>query len=257
MRDVNINDIKNSFDGIAEVWKNLYEAHSPNAYILSKRYALIGKMLSEVSGSFVIDVGCGSGVYKKYFINSGWQYIGVDVSMNMIMHAKTQPPGAGNIDFIVAEMSQLPFRKESSDLMLCLGSLEYTEDLDKTIGEISRVMCGRSTLLLSMQNQKSVFRFWDRYVYEFLTGVRNRIRKRSSTKMLERQYSYQTMRRILGEHGIYIKEIRYFNFNLFINPLTRYFKRPTYFVTSKLDFLSKLKIGILAADFIVLAKKNR
>jgi SAM-dependent methyltransferase len=85
--------------------------------------------------NIILDLGCGKNIYKKHITN----IIGIDKYPEYTAFGKV------NAD-IIADIGDLPFKNETVDAILVLGSLgEQPEDtamkvLDKQIKEIKRVL---------------------------------------------------------------------------------------------------------------------
>ena len=89
----------------------------------------------------VLDVGCSSGIYKDIFQKC---YIGIDLS-NIEF-----PINNDRNQFIVGSGYHLPFKEESFEFVLCNGVLEHTENPERVIIEISRVLKEGKTAIISV-----------------------------------------------------------------------------------------------------------
>ncbi|KKS26427.1 MAG: Methyltransferase type 11 [Parcubacteria group bacterium GW2011_GWC2_42_6] len=99
---------------------------------ITRRY--LNKFITEHANSdgLVLDLGCGSGKYAKYFK----QRIGFDMK-----------PGQG-VD-VVGDAHQLPFEDEKFDTILCAEVLEHLREPAKAIVEMRRVLKKGGLLILS------------------------------------------------------------------------------------------------------------
>jgi len=70
----------------------------------------------------IIDLGCGSGRDVQYFLDYGFDAVGVDGSENMITEAKKRVPDG---DFRIMHLQSLNFPKESFDAGWALDSISY------------------------------------------------------------------------------------------------------------------------------------
>lgn len=75
----------------------------------------------------ILDFGCGSGRLGKYFIDEGYDYYGVDRSLNMINKFKTilNFENVYNIN-----SNKLPFADNSFDIVFCYSVMQYLDTLD-------------------------------------------------------------------------------------------------------------------------------
>ena len=70
----------------------------------------------------IIDLGCGSGRDVQYFMDYGFDAVGVDGSENMITEAKKRVPDG---DFKVMHLQSLNFPEQSFDAGWALDSISY------------------------------------------------------------------------------------------------------------------------------------
>lgn len=130
------------FDQIADSYDRWYGT------AIGKRYdklekQVIGRMLAGVvaKGSRILDVGCGTGHWSRYFSDQGFDVTGVDLSAQMIKAARQK--NIANSHFEVADGRNLPFKDRSFDAAAAITVLEFTADPKKIISEMVR--CVKST----------------------------------------------------------------------------------------------------------------
>jgi ubiquinone/menaquinone biosynthesis C-methylase UbiE len=100
------------------------------------------KLLGNVKGKDVLEIGCGGGqnaiVLKKW----GARSVGLDISDEQIRFARklAQKEGA-KVPFYVGNMEDLTiFHNDSFDVVLSSFAIGYADDLEKTFNEVSRVL---------------------------------------------------------------------------------------------------------------------
>lgn len=94
-----------------------------------------------VSGSKILDVGCGGGYLCEEFAKMGFQVTGIDPSRRTIQGAKAHSVQTHLfIDYWEGRAESLPFDDSSFDYVSCCDVLEHVDDLGKTISEISRAL---------------------------------------------------------------------------------------------------------------------
>lgn len=103
-------------------------------------------LLSELSlhGCIVLDVGCGDGEGLG-LIESPCLRIGLDRSRRFAVRTRR----IKRVSTVAADMAAIPCRSTSIDVVLCIGLLEYSEDLPTTIAELVRVTRPGGYLLLT------------------------------------------------------------------------------------------------------------
>jgi ubiquinone/menaquinone biosynthesis C-methylase UbiE len=122
-------------------------------------YQLIIKMLEPViqdfNGKKLLEVGCGLGGFCIHFAKRRAKVIGVDVSSNAIHEAKNLAKKAGvqnQVDFIIADAQSLPFKDQTSEIVVCSETLEHVPNYEKAFCEIDRVAKRCGYLCLTVPN---------------------------------------------------------------------------------------------------------
>ena len=97
------------------------------------------------TGSFVLDVGSGRGLFAKQLAESGFKVIGIDFEKNIVdkTNAEIKNWGLeGKLKFMEANVLDIPFADESFDGICDFGLLEnlYSEDWEQYASEITRVL---------------------------------------------------------------------------------------------------------------------
>ncbi len=80
----------------------------------------------------VIDIGCGGGRNLHYFLKNGFEVYGIDRSEQAIDTVKALckqlAPQHPTANFMVADIENLPFEKESFDLAICSAVLHFADN---------------------------------------------------------------------------------------------------------------------------------
>lgn len=109
---------------------------------VDSEYLLFKSLLGDLDGP-VLDLGCGTGIFSRRLAaeHPGAQVLAIDVSRPMIEEALAQAREAGApVDFIRAQMPELPFHDAALKGVLMAGSLQLVEALDALMAELFRVL---------------------------------------------------------------------------------------------------------------------
>ena len=108
--------------------------------------------LGRISNGPVLDAGCGSAKYLALIQQLGHEYVGVDISGNMLERGVKKATDAGIKDaaaFYTADMRQIPLKSDSVSGILCARALSHTEDVDDVFREFKRVLRSGGLVLIS------------------------------------------------------------------------------------------------------------
>lgn len=115
--------------------------------MLEERY--LARLLPEIKGRHILDVGCGTGRWLDRFVHMGGaaSLRGLDSSQEMLQIAlgKHLP----NVLLTCAELPNLPVSSKSVDLVIASFVLSYVEDLELCMSEFARTMRDGGDLFLS------------------------------------------------------------------------------------------------------------
>lgn len=127
-----------------DCWKEMLVYQRKSAVHTSNRDQ-IARFYGLSPGMTVVDVGCGLGFlgynYWTYF-GDGGHYIGVDLSSELVSHARQQAEHwaqGGSAEFIVGDAYNLPFESNTADCVVCQTLLMHLSDPRKALQEMLRV----------------------------------------------------------------------------------------------------------------------
>jgi ubiquinone/menaquinone biosynthesis C-methylase UbiE len=132
-------DIERLFHAEAERYDAAYEADSRAGRLLRARLAAVVARLGTGNGSAVLDVGMGGGRLCAELANRGWTVSGVDATEKMVELARKRVAPAFE-RLVRGHAEALPFPDSSFDALVSTGTLEYADDLEVVLGELSRVL---------------------------------------------------------------------------------------------------------------------
>jgi len=110
-------------------------------------------------GERVLDLGCGAGWATRLLARivgdgpAGFgQVVGLDVSDEMIRHARTASKDFDNILYVWGSAQQIPWEENFFDKVLSVESFYYYPDQERALAELFRVMApqGRLFILINL-----------------------------------------------------------------------------------------------------------
>jgi len=101
-------------------------------------------------GFTVLDVGTGTGVFLPFLLNEigkGGRIVALDFAEKMLRKARAKG-FTGNIDYLHADVTNIPLRDEIFDVIVCHSSFPHFQDKPRALIEIRRVIKGGGRLLI-------------------------------------------------------------------------------------------------------------
>lgn len=100
------------------------------------------RLLGDVSGKAVLEVGCGSAPCARWLAAQGALVTGLDLSAGMLRYASAAGEATGiEVPLVRANAERLPFASETFDIACsAFGAIPFVADLPGTFREIARVL---------------------------------------------------------------------------------------------------------------------
>jgi ubiquinone/menaquinone biosynthesis C-methylase UbiE len=125
-------------------------------------------------GKRCLDAGCGGGRASVMMAESGASdVVGLDLSERNVETAaqRASKRGLQNCTFVQGSLLDIPFEDESFDLVWCNGVLHHTEDPDKTLIEVTRVLRKDGHLWLYLYGSGGIYWSMADWVRETLAPI--------------------------------------------------------------------------------------
>lgn len=187
-----------------EVYEKIREVERGNWWYVS-RLELIKQIVKEFCQKKrikILDLGCGTGSVAECFMNEH-KVVGLDSMRESIIYASKRGIKArkGNIE-------DMPFKKESFDVVLCLDVLEHIKNDKKAVKEVYRVLRNGGNLIITVP------------AFDFLWGDADEL------SFHFRRYTKKRILELLKDFKI--KKCSYWNTSLFFPALVfRTYQRAT------------------------------
>ena len=137
-------EIARRYDSSAEIYDNRYTE------IQEKKYREIFSRVNIRSKKSILDVGCGSGTFlgiTEDSLANNSLLVGADLSFEMIKIAHTKYP---NIDFVVADSDNLPFKENTFSGVFSVTHLQNLPIPNATIKEMNRIAAKKADIAISV-----------------------------------------------------------------------------------------------------------
>ena len=148
----------NPFQGDVAQYYDAWFSTPVGQYVEQVENDLLFRMIGNVEGKAILDVGCGTGNHLIALCQRGAGLcVGIDRSGDMLQVFRKKL--ASNQPFIVrADAAHLPFRHNCFDLCFSVTVLEFLSKPGKAIAEMYRVSRGR--IILAVLNRLAISAFF-------------------------------------------------------------------------------------------------
>jgi ubiquinone/menaquinone biosynthesis C-methylase UbiE len=112
------------------------------------------RLIGDVAGKRVLDLGCGDGQAAVTFARKGATTIAVDASVRMLDRARTLADQAAvRVEWHQGDVADLAFlRAESIDIVFSAYSLGEVDDLHRVFRQVHRVLKNRGAFVFSYEH---------------------------------------------------------------------------------------------------------
>lgn len=142
-----MHDILNEWDNVSEEWIDSLKINQVRTNILMPETL---KILGDIDGKSILDLGCGEGGYSRLLTSKGAKVVGVDYSENLIKEAINLNQ-SNKIEYYVRDACNLEGIENSIfDFVLSAMCLMAVENLESAIKEAYRVLKPGGEFLISI-----------------------------------------------------------------------------------------------------------
>ncbi len=210
----------------------------------------------------ILDLGCGSGEVTLALAKLGYSGDALDNSKGMLEICKKKL-STFNWKLFLGEAQKTNFQEGTYDLIIASGLIEYYSDDAILLEEINRILKKNGHLIINVSNkigystclnsfsyllkQNPFFKFIKNKLFKFKYGIVN---------FSVRKHKISDFKKILGNYNFDIVDEKYIGFSLLPAPLLTLFNFFTKRIDLKLEELSKSRLKIFGASYIVLCKKK-
>ncbi|NIO44242.1 MAG: methyltransferase domain-containing protein, partial [Candidatus Aenigmarchaeota archaeon] len=147
---------------IRKAWNKMSKSYQ-NAHKIPTKHAHYGpgvsdedklKLLGNVKGKKILEIGCGGGQCSIAFAKQGAKVIGIDISEEQLKFAKNLAKKEKvKIKFIRSNIENLKqIKSKSQDIVFSAFALQYVKNLKKCLKEVFRVLKNKGIFVFSLDH---------------------------------------------------------------------------------------------------------
>ncbi len=121
------------YDLTAQIYEQRYTEEQENKFTVAL------EALPVTPSGFVLDVGCGSGLFFPYVAQKVEALVGVDVSRGLLIQAKRRARNLSNVFVVRADADYLPFKGGFFSFVFAFTVLQNMPTPATTLKELSQV----------------------------------------------------------------------------------------------------------------------
>jgi ubiquinone/menaquinone biosynthesis C-methylase UbiE len=146
-----IKESKTTSWGKVDEWYDDY-VEDPESYHQKVVEPNLVRIVGDISGKNILDLGCGQGYFCRLFAKKGATVSGVDVSPELIEKANQRSEGL-HIRYVVSPAEDLfSFAHQSQDIVVSVLATQNMRELDRVIAEVKRILKDNGRLILILNH---------------------------------------------------------------------------------------------------------
>ena len=138
------------FGPLAPVYDDWYSTPEGLAHDIVQKRDVCSLLPPAGDSQQLLDVGCGTGHWSRFFSSMGYDVQGIDISEEMIGAAQLNTGACG---FDVGNACDLPFPDASFDITTSITALEFIPDQAAAVNEMARCTKPGGTMLIGTLNR--------------------------------------------------------------------------------------------------------
>jgi len=187
------------FDTIAEEYNAQWSPHVWDL-LIDRKLSLMAAVLPPPERAGIgIDLGCGLGLQTAEMRRRGFEVVGVEPSVGLLMQRRH-----GDATVVAGDALRLPVRDGSVDFVFVIGVLHHLpgrEAQAQALREVARVLRPGGVLLVHESNPRNpLFRFYMGYLFPILKSID------------EGTEWWIDPRSLANRDGFHLEDVRYFTF---------------------------------------------
>jgi ubiquinone/menaquinone biosynthesis C-methylase UbiE len=142
------------FDPVADVYDRWYETAKGRRLDRAQKSTvlrILKRLPPQHRRATLLDTGCGTGHWSRFFTALGFAVLGVDISTEMIRVARASV--CRQCRFEPGDICDLHFSDRSFDVVASMTAIEFSTDAEKAVAEMARCSKPGGSLIVGTLNR--------------------------------------------------------------------------------------------------------
>lgn len=142
-----------NFDQVAEVYDTYYDTQLGRQVDHVEKQLVWKYMIRMNLGQPILEIGCGTGHWTRFFRKKGLKLTAIDLSAKMLEKAREKNPQ--NVHFERMNVENMKFGDYAFVNIISIATLEFVDNREKAFQEIDRVLKPGGILIIGCLNALS------------------------------------------------------------------------------------------------------
>jgi len=139
------------FGPFAADYDKWYETPDGSLHNRFQKELVSGLLPPARHGEKLLDVGCGTGHWSRFFSSLGYEVTGIDNSADMIAVARSNV--CEGCEFELSDAEHIPYPEDSFDVVATMATLEFLARPRKALDEMARCLRPQGRLMIGTLNR--------------------------------------------------------------------------------------------------------
>lgn len=139
------------FERVAEHYEDWYNTPAGIVHDATQKADLLHFLGPAEGGARLLDVGCGTGHWSRFFASLGYAVAALDLSRAMVKVARSRSPL--DCAFLAADACAIPFEDASFDVVAAMATIEFVCNPSEALHEMSRCLRHGGKLIIGTLNR--------------------------------------------------------------------------------------------------------
>lgn len=236
-------------------YRDNYESETHRNFVRRLRRDLIEGWVGE-NRKFdkVLDIGCGPAILYRNLLAQCRTYYAVDLVQSNIeeilaVHDPLKVKG------IVSDMDRFEFSEDYFDVIVCAGTIEYTDRPKENLLKLVKSLRQDGILLITFPNLLSPYRLWGEYIYRHLSDWKNSLLGRKRHYYPRALFKESDIRELLSGLDLTEVAVQYFGYKLILAPFDSMLPHLDFRIARWFQSIRRKGFEKMATEFLLAVRK--